>query len=147
VSNSTPKKSACKPRKHYVPEKPYPEFPLTPHARGTWCKCIRRKLYHFGRWARIQNGVLLEVDGLGWQEALEKYKTQVDDLMAGRAPRQDTDAATIKDLCNEFLNARRRMIGRELSQKQFNEYESAVGYISEKFGARRLLADLRPTDF
>ena len=32
------------------PKKPYAEFPLTPHLNGSWCKNIRGKLHHFGRW-------------------------------------------------------------------------------------------------
>src|SRR5437870_9491716 len=33
------------------PSKPYPEFPLTAHPAGYWCKKIRGKLHYFGAWA------------------------------------------------------------------------------------------------
>lgn len=32
------------------PEKPSPDFPLTPHPAGKWCKKIKGKLHYFGRW-------------------------------------------------------------------------------------------------
>ena len=33
------------------PAKPYPDFPLTAHPAGYWCKKIRGRLYYFGPWA------------------------------------------------------------------------------------------------
>ena len=32
------------------PAKPYPEFPLTAHPAGYWCKKIRGKIHYFGPW-------------------------------------------------------------------------------------------------
>src|SRR5438093_7243913 len=64
------------------PEKPYPDFPLTPHPNGSWCKRIRGRLFYFGRWDN-------------WQEALEEYLDQRDDLHAGRTPKRRKNAQTL----------------------------------------------------
>src|SRR5207248_11558195 len=79
------------------PAKPYPEFPLTAHPAGYWCKKIRGKLYYFGPWS--------DPDG-----ALKKYLEQKDALHAGRKPRGDTAGATVKELVNAFLNAKRALV-------------------------------------
>src|SRR5262245_27672120 len=73
------------------PSKPYPDFPLTPHPSGRWCKKIRGQLHYFGKWA--------DVDG-----ALDRYLADKDALHAGRMPRPDPDALTVKDVVNAFLN-------------------------------------------
>jgi hypothetical protein len=51
------------------PAKPYPEFPLTAHLAGQWCKKIRGKIHYFGRWS--------DPDG-----ALNAYLAVKDDLHA-----------------------------------------------------------------
>src|SRR5262245_1022029 len=81
------------------PPKPYAEFPLTPHASGAWQKKIRGKIHYFGKWGRVVNGKLTRIEGDGWKEALELYKSQADDLHAGRTPRVKTDGLTVADLC------------------------------------------------
>ena len=74
MSKSTPIVSADK------PARPYPNFPLFPHATGRWAKKIKGKLHYFGKW----KGELYEES---WQAALELYKQQAEDLHAGRKPR------------------------------------------------------------
>src|SRR5205085_4235554 len=73
------------------PAKPYPDFPLFPHATKRWAKKIRGQMVYFGPWD--------DPDG-----ALEKYNQQKDDLHAGREPRAtDRHEATVKQVVNEFL--------------------------------------------
>src|SRR5260370_32651033 len=88
------------------PQKPYPDFPLTPHASGAWQKKILGKVHYFGKWAKRVNGKLVRIEGDGWREALELYKADADDLHAGRTPRVMAGDLTVADLCNRFLTAK-----------------------------------------
>src|SRR5262245_18982688 len=110
------------PGKRVKPAKPYPEFPLTAHPVGQWCKKIRGKLYYFGLWD--------DPDG-----ALAKYLEQKDDLHAGRTPRPDPEALTVKDACNSFLNAKRdKMEAGELSVRTWAKYKEITDLLVQAFG-------------
>ena len=117
------------------PAKPYEGFPLFPHATGRWAKKIRGKMYYFGPWADPA-------------AAEAKYLEQKDDLHAGRTPRQDPGALTVKDLCNRFLNAKQALVDTgELSPRTFADYFSTCSHLVKAFGPRRLVIDLAPDDF
>jgi integrase len=117
------------------PTKPYPDFPLFPHAAGVWAKKIRGKLYYFGPWE--------DPDG-----ALAKYLVEKDDLHAGRKPRPDPTAATVKDAANTFLNAKQAAVDNgELSPLTWADYKEAADEVVAVIGKGRLLADLGPDDF
>lgn len=96
-NHSTAPASAGKAHQSAKPAKPYPEFPLTAHPTGYWCKKVRGKLHYFGPWD--------DPDG-----ALKKYLDQKDDLHAGRQPRPDAEALTVKELVNAYLNHKRAQI-------------------------------------
>ncbi len=70
------------------PNKPYPDFPLTAHPCGQWCKKIRGHLYYFGPWS--------DPDG-----ALKTYFERKDDLHAGRTPRPDSAPGDRRGVVNE----------------------------------------------
>jgi integrase len=130
------------------PKKPYPEFPLTPHASGAWQKKIRGKIHYFGRWAKRVNGKLVRVEGDGWKEALEEYKAVADDLHAGRTPRVKADGLTVADLCNRFLTAKlRKRESGELGLRMFAEYKEMTDWIVSAFGKTRFVDDLAADDF
>src|SRR5258707_15642015 len=93
-SHPTAPAPAVKPTK---PNKPYPEFPLTAHPAGYWCKKIRGKMHYFGPWS--------DPDA-----ALAKYLEQKDALHAGRKIRPDANAPTVKDVANAFLNHKRALL-------------------------------------
>ncbi len=64
MKKCTPKKSVGK-ATNDKPSKPYPGFPLRPHAGGKWIKKIRGKSHYFGNWDRMVDGVMES-----WSESL-----------------------------------------------------------------------------
>jgi integrase len=127
--HSTPRST---PRK---PAKPNPNFPLYAHAAGYWAKRIRGRVYYFGRWS--------DPDG-----ALVKYLDQKDDLYAGRKPRSDSGALTVKDLANAFLNHKQDQVdSRELTPRMWQDYRVAMDMLVAHLGKSRVVADLHPDDF
>jgi len=117
------------------PPKPYPEFPLFPHAMGVWAKKIRGKLHYFGPWA-------------DWQGALRRYVDQRGALYAGRTPGPGPEGVTIKDLLNRFLTAKDDLLQTgELTQRTFDDYRAVCHQINEEFGLERRVASLTVEDF
>ena len=117
------------------PSKPCPSFPLFPHAAGVWAKKIRGKMHYFGPWA--------DPDA-----ALAKYLENKDALHAGRKPREATESFTIKELCNQFLTAKKALVeSGELKQRSWQDYKDSCDLIVSNFGKTRLVADLDPDDF
>src|SRR5262245_30195348 len=109
------------------PEKPYPDFPLFPHATRRWAKKIKGRMVYFGPWE--------DPDG-----ALKKYLDQKDDLHAGRKPRQDADMFTVAELCDEFLNFKRKaMEASELSPRTWSDYKAVTDMVVKHFGVSRLV--------
>ncbi len=137
-----------RPRKAERPKKPYPDFPLTPHACGAWQKKIRGRIYYFGRWGRVVNGKMERVEGDGWQEALEQYQRVADDLHAGRTPRVNWDALTVAELCNRFLTAKLRKVeAGEMGAQAFKDYKLTTDLLVSAFGRSRAVDDLAADDF
>jgi integrase len=117
------------------PTKPYPEYPLTAHPAGYWCKKIRGKLHYFGKWD--------DADG-----ALKKYLREKDALHAGKEPRPDADALTVKDLANQFLNAKQALVDAgELSPLTWADYKRVAVELVKHMGKTRIVTDLDPQDF
>lgn len=117
------------------PKKPYPDFPLFPHANGLWAKKIKGRLYYFGRWD--------DPDA-----ALKKYTEQRDDLFAGRKPREKDDGLRLGDLANRFLTTKRRLLENgELAEISFSEYYRTCEKMVRFFGRERRVDDLATDDF
>jgi integrase len=117
------------------PSKPYPEFPLFPHATRRWAKKIRGKMHYFGPWD--------DPDG-----ALEKYNEQKDALHEGRKPRPDQTGITVKDVANAWLNHKDDKVkASELSPRTRAKYQDVAVLVVKQFGKSRVVADLGPDDF
>ncbi len=117
------------------PNKPYPDFPLFPHATKCWAKKIKGKLHYFGPWDKPD-------------AAIEKYQRERDDRYAGRTPRSVPGGLTLRELANRFLTAKRHQLDtRELSQRSFDDYHATCERIVESFGRERLVIDLAADDF
>lgn len=151
------------------PTKPYPDFPLFPHATGRWAKKINGRFAFFGPWG----------DPHG---ALERYLSERDELCAGRVPRgraagrpavlaapsarpgtrraatgggsppaipvDSTSELTVRDLVNHFLTAKQRRVDAgDMGPRSFNDYHRTAAMMVKFFGALRRVDDLAPTDF
>jgi integrase len=118
--------------------KPYPAFPLFPHATGRWAKKIRGKFHYFGP----TNG---DPEGAA---AVLVYEAQREDLYAGRMPRPSRDGFTVRDLCNKFLSAKEDLADSgEITRRTFADYFATCKGIIEAFGVDRLVDDLTADDF
>src|SRR5262249_46121517 len=115
------------------PAKPYPDYPLFPHASGQWATKIRSRLHYVGR---------------DHAAALAKYLEQKVCLHASRTPRPDAADLTVKELANHFLCAKQdRVDSGELSPRTWDGYKMACDAVVAAFGKTRLVSDLRPDDF
>jgi integrase len=130
------------------PPKPYPDYPLCPHASGAWQKKIRGKVHYFGKWGRTVSGKLERLPGDGWKEALDQYNEQRDDLYAGRTPRVKGEGLTIDDLRGRFLTAKSRALDAgEITKRTYAEYRATADRLISIFGEKRLVDDLAADDF
>jgi integrase len=147
MAESTRKKRSSK----VAISKPYPDFPLSPHASGKWQKKVRGKLYYFGRWGRVVKGQMVKLDGDDWwKPALELWKAQADDLYAGRTPRVNRtgDGLKLSDLCNSFLTAKlRKLESGEIGKAMFEDYRKTTDFLIGEFGKDRLVDDITAEDF
>jgi len=117
------------------PKKPYPGFPLFPHATRRWAKKIKGKFHYFGPWD----------DPLG---ALQRFQQQRDDLYAGRVPRAQREGLTIRELLNRFLTVKKDLVeADELAPRTFADYHRTCQRIVDRFGKGRLVEDLASDDF
>jgi integrase len=122
------------------PKKPYPEFPLFPHATKRWAKKIRGKLYYFGPWDKPD-------------EAAAKYLANRDRLQAGlpmlgaTVTPADT-RLTMRDLVNQFLNSKRRLMeNSELSRQMHHDYYVNCEMVLDLLGRETLVESLKAEAF
>jgi integrase len=117
------------------PAKPYPDFPLFPHATRRWAKKIRGKTRYFGSWD-------------DWETALNLFQDQREDLYAGRTPRANREGLTVRDLANRFMTAKeiQRDAG-DITPRTLADYMTTCKGIVDSFGKERFVDDLAVDDF
>src|SRR5262245_11919893 len=127
------------------PAKPRADFPLGFHPAGYWCKKIRGKIHYFG--PRFDPGDPAAAAAAA--DAAEKdYNEKAEALHAGRKPRPDTGGATVKDLANDYLNAKQALVDAgELSGRTWADYKEVCDIVVSHLGKSRLAADVGPDDF
>jgi len=120
-------------------EKPYPEFPLFPHATGRWAKKVCGKLHYFGKCADDPKG----------EAALAEWNRTCDDRRNGRKPRPKDGELTVKGLLNRFLAAKELAADNgEITRRTFHELRyGTVERVRRVFGFTTRVIDLRPEDF
>ena len=131
------------------PDKPYPEYPLSVHPSGRWCKKIRGTLRYFGRWGIRKNGEVTTVDNFAEEaeKALTAYLDQKDELHAGRPPKPKSNGVTIADVCNGFLGVKDdRLQSGELSSESFRDYHEVCKLITAYFDKRTAVEHIGPAD-
>lgn len=117
------------------PEKPYPSFPLYPHATKRWAKKCRGQTLYFGSWEE------------GPQAALRNYEAWLDAQHNSYAD-SDTGGVTIKRLFDACLAAREADFkSGEIAQRTFDSLLKTGKYVAEFFGRAKPVASLTPADF
>jgi integrase len=124
-------------RRNHQSAKPYPDFPLTAHPSGRWCKKVRGRIHYFGY---ISDG---------HEAALDLWLRQKDELLAGRTPREPAqEGVTLCRLANKFLDHKESLLNTgELSPNTFVDCHRTCKNLLDHFGKDRLLDDFRQEDF
>lgn len=128
-------------RPNHQAAKPYPDYPLTAHPTGRWCKKVRGKIHFFGK-------IIPDDGGTSAQAALDNWLAVKDALLAGRTPKPQSDGLTIRELADRFMIYKQHLVDTgELKQSTWNEYYTTCERLFKVFGKERLVADLAPADF
>lgn len=113
------------------PEKPWADFPLTPHNSGQWCKRIHGKLHYFGTWDAPN-------------EAVEEYERRLPELMG----QKESNAPTLRELCNQFLDTKHLLVDDgQLAKRTWDDYKSIASRLISHFGPSRPIDTLMGRDF
>jgi integrase len=127
----------------------HPAFPLFPlpaavypgkpdHRR--WAKKVRGKLHYFGK---------IESDPKG-EAALVEWLRVKDDLIAGkpRPSKDGEDRLTLRELCNEFLAAKRAALkSGSVAPRTFSSYHRTTDLLIATFGRDAAVEDFGPPQF
>ena len=116
-------------------EKIDPDFSLTKHPRGYYCKRILGRLHYFGK----RNATKYE--------ALRDYEAKRPYLEVGVEPPQ-FGGVRLEEALDRFLVAKeKRMKAAELSKRTFEEYKKQCERILVVISRQRNITSLLPSDF
>lgn len=111
--------------------KPYPDYPLTPHSNGQWCKKIKGKLVYFGK--------LSEPD-----LALTRFQEYCSKTELAWQPK----TVTLEYLLNAFLTVKRNRVATgELTERTYNDYLDFAKRVKRHMEIRVPVSTLGPGDF
>jgi integrase len=112
-----------------------PNWPLTVHSNGQWCKKVRGALYYFGS---------LEDP----QAARKRWLAERDYLIAGEAPPTDLDGYTIDEIGRLWLDSQEARVDRgELSRGTFTSMVIARDFVIGNLPPSRPAASITPAKF
>ncbi len=123
-------------RRPAVANKPHPNFPLTPHRNGQFCKKIRGQIYYFGS--------VKDPDA-----ALRTYHKHCQALHSGQISevKRDDEEFTVRDLANRFLEAAEaRKEADELTARTFADYFRDCERLIKFFGRNRAVESITRDD-
>jgi integrase len=84
----------------------------------------------------------------GWQDALDLYEQQRDDLYQGRTPRDKDGGLTVATLANHFLTFKKaRVTTGELTVRSWRDYQKTTDRLVRVFNKGTAVESLRPSDF
>ncbi len=116
------------------PNRPYPGFPLFPHANGQWAAKIGGKLVYFGPWEFPQ-------------EALREFREYQDRIYLG-SPEKRNSEPNVRYLCNDFLTAKEAAVERgELSHRTYRDDVETERRLVRFFGPSTRVDALTPAEF
>jgi hypothetical protein len=114
------------------PRKPYPEFPLTAHASGQWCRKINGKRRYFGKWS--------DPDA-----AVAEYRRQFPYLVAGAEPPKNL--MTLATLLNHFDDHKKAQLDRgQIGEQSYSGYMAVAGVVADVLGKSRPVTTITPHD-
>lgn len=135
-------------RKNFVPPKPYPEYPLTPHPGGKWMKKIKGKIHYFGRWGHILNGVMVRLPDDGVDEALAQYEAEVQGIHHPQLAQAQRDQLEVRHMCESFrLHKQALLESGEITPRTYDEYLATAMRLYKFFGRTRVVDSITPEDF
>ncbi len=117
------------------PEKPFPEFPLTAHKNGQWCRKIAGKVHFFGVWA----------DPIS---ALKKHNDEFPYHKARVPVPGKFDGPTVKELIDSYLNHKQDEANAGIiSQRWVKDLHDVCKAVVSVIDKSRPIESLGPDDF